>query len=68
MGKQIQEAVTRYKMISRIEADTERSLSGIKRKIIANLNADQIQEFAAIVYAEDGPLGCDTKVLPAVKR
>ncbi len=68
MYKQVREAVTRYKLISRIEADTERSLSGIKRKIIANLSADQIQEFAAIVYAEDSPLGYDTTVLPAVKR
>jgi len=67
MDKQVQDAITRYNLISKVEADTDRPLSGIKRKIISNLNADQLVEFAAAVYAEDGPLGYDTTVLPVRK-
>jgi hypothetical protein len=67
MGAKVADAITRYKRVTKIEEDTQRNLAGVKRKIISDLNADQIQELALEIYAEVGPIGYDT-VLPVVKR
>jgi hypothetical protein len=48
----VQEAIRNYKLVTKIEQDTKRDLAGVKRKIISELSADQIQELAAAVYAE----------------
>jgi hypothetical protein len=63
-----QEAITRYRSITKIETDTKRDLAGVKRRIISELSADQLEELAAAVYGESGSLGTPVELVKVVER
>jgi hypothetical protein len=66
MDTQVRDAVAKYNVVSKVEAETGKPLTGIKRKILSSLNADQVIEFAQIIHAEVGALGYERDLLPAV--
>jgi hypothetical protein len=66
MDQHVLKTVKKWNLVSRIEGETGKPLPGIKKAIINNLSAKQLQEFAEIIYAEVGPLGYERDLIGAV--